>query len=147
MSQFIGRGEAVVEVVLKQILHPKIIMGQYAISWIISDEDLAQLGPELNKHKFDFLLEYWDYVENKPQRMAVEVNYKHGEKAAKKWKIYKELMIKYGIQAVTIDDYDCRERGVFWLNSKNVHPKITWDDYRDVIDALEKAGIEPEITI
>ena len=99
------------------------------------------MDQEIKNHKFDFV------IYRKTDIIVLEVNYKHGPKAAQKWvDIFIPLLkssTKFGhlkIIPITIDDYDCRS--LFNLNSKKQH-KITWDDYRDIIDALEKAGVKP----
>jgi len=95
---------------------------------------------EIRNHKFDLVVRRFDIHRD----IVVEVNYKHKEKAARKYRqIFAPLMAQYGYDFCTIDDYDCRQRGLFWRNSKGEHLVVTWDDYRDVIDSLEKAGVNP----
>jgi len=73
--------------------------------------------------------------------IIVEVNFKHGEKAARKWlRIFVPLIKKYGRIPVTIDDHDCRH--LFQLDNHRQH-RLKWDDFRDIIDSLEKAGVKP----
>jgi len=95
---------------------------------------------EILNHKFDVVVRRFEIHRD----IVVEVNYKHKEKAAMKYRlIFAPLLKSNGYDFVTIDDYDCRPRGLFWQNSKGDHMVVTWDDYRDVIDSLEKAGVNP----
>ena len=143
MSDFIGRGEVIASKILFRLVDCVGLQGQVNIQNIILPEDYAILDQEVKNHNFDFIMRRT----SKPD-VVIEINYKHKEKAAKKWsKIFIPLIEKAGYDYMTIDDYDCRKRGLFWLNSKGKHLAITWDDYRDVIDSLETAGINPSLVI
>ena len=134
-NQFIGRGESVVGFVLQRIFLSGTIYSQKPIKKLIKKIDFNQLDSEFQKHKFDF------YVIGPNGSLVIEVNYKHGEKAAKKWNnVFVPLLQKNGHKIVTIDDYDCEN--IFKFDSDKQH-KISWKDFIDVINALEKAGIEP----
>jgi len=154
MSEFIGRGEVVVSEILDMILPMPVIKEQPSLQSIISEEDFNFLDEIYQKHKFDLRADYfsnWNKPEEKlnMKTLMVEVNYKHKEGAARKWSnVFLKLLKKYHITPVTINDYNCRSsipktKGIFYLDSKKHHGPITWNDVRDVIDALEKAGIDP----
>ena len=139
MSQFIGRGEARSQRIIWKLLSCEEINEQVNITLLIPLSELKCLDPEILQHNFDFVIKR---PMGKPA-IVVEVNYKHKEKAARKWRqIFAPLLKQSGYEFITIDDYDCRDKGLFYLNSKKEH-KISWDDYRDIIDALEKGGIFP----
>ena len=138
-SQFIGRGEVLSQKIVWKFLDCEEINEQVNITKLIPWNELKDLDPEILNHNFDFVVRR---PMSKPD-IVVEVNYKHKEKAARKWSlIFVPLLKKYDYEYMTIDDYDCREKGLFYLNSKKEH-KICWDDHRDIIDALEKAGVNP----
>jgi hypothetical protein len=135
-SQFIGRGENLSIKILLRLFPYSKIESQVPISKVITPEQYHSLDEVYKKHKFDFFIDINKWL-------AVEVNYKHGNKAAEKWaNVFLPLLKKNGLLGMTIDDYDCRT--LFKLNSKKEH-KVTWDDFRDIIDALEKAGIKPSL--
>jgi len=135
----IGRGEILSQKILWKFLDCEEINEQVNITKLIPDSEWAVLDPEILNHNFDFIIKR---PMSKPD-IVVEVNLGHREKAAKKWRlIFVPLLKQYGYEFMTIDDYDCRDKGLFYLNSKKEH-KISWDDYRDIIDSLEKAGIFP----
>lgn len=142
-SQFIGRGEELTKNILAKLLDCRYIDAQVNIRSIIGWIQYDMLDPEIRKHNFDLVI-----GRNRAKDIVVEVNYKHKEKAAKKWRlILVPLITKAGYDYMTIDHYDCRSSlkrtlGLFHLNSKKEHEK-SWNDYRDVIDALEKAGVKP----
>lgn len=135
-SRFIGRGESRAREILTRLLATQRILGQVPLKEIIPYQDWVILGPEHNQHKFDLV----KFNENN-RHVVIEINYKHGNGAAVKWnEVYKPLLEKYGHIPVTIDDWDCRH--LFQETKKKGHAD-SWDDYRDVIDALEKAGVKP----
>jgi len=135
-QQYIGRGEEIVKEILQRIFPSCVIYSQQPIKKLINKSDFDILDSEVQKHKFDFAVDW-------PQQMRtliVEVNYKHKEKAAKKWNdIFVPLLKKYFYIPVSIDDYDCEN--LFKLNSKNEH-KLSLDDFIDVINQLKKAGVK-----
>ena len=134
LSDYIGRGELIASKILFRLIECVGLQGQVNIQKIILPEDYAILDQEVKNHNFDFIMRRTTQPD-----VVIEINYKHKEKAARKWsKIFIPLIEKAGYDYMTIDDYDCREKGIFHLDSKNRH-KHSWDDYRDVIDSLEKA--------
>lgn len=134
-QQFIGRSEVLVSKILWQLLKPMQIIPQYPIKQIMNNTDYASLNEILQKHKFDFMVERLNHP-----NLIVEVNYKHGNTAAKKWETHFMPIIKSaGMIPVAINDYNCRH---LFTNTDSKH-KLNWDDYRDVIDSLEMAGVKP----
>ena len=137
-NQYIGRGENLTKEILARIFPDCSIWSQKPIQELILKKDFDSLDSVYQKHKFDFIVELKTRV-----TLAVEVNYHHGEGAYRKWnKVFVKILAKYHIIPVTIDDYDCRKKGLFYLNSKKEH-MLTWDSFRDVIDALEKTDVQP----
>jgi len=140
-TNYIGRGEDLSKKIFLKLVDNIGILEQVNIISVISPEDYEILDPEIQKHKFDFVL-----LRNNEKHIIIEINYKHKEKAAKKWSnIFVPLLIKAGHTYVTINDYDTRKHGLFWLDSKKEHADVTWDDFRDIIDALEVSGIQPSV--
>jgi len=123
---FIGRAEKEVELILKKLFYPSKIFSQIPLKQLISLDEYNFLNEEVQKHKFDLYV--YDF------RLIVEVNYKHGEKAAKKWRtIFQPLLKKHNIQTLTISDYECES--LFEPQNYSNH-KNSWNDYTDVINAL-----------
>jgi len=135
MSDFIGRGENEVKKILG-ILFPRAnISAQVPIELLIKSEQYRQLDQEIKNHKFDLV------VYNGPHVLVVEVNYKHKEKAAKKWSnIFTNLLINAHKTPVTIDDYNCE---YLFSDSKRLKQKKPWGPYLDIIRELERQGINP----
>jgi len=142
-SKYIGRGEILTKKILLKLVDCIGIQGQVNIQHIILPEDFEFLDQEIKNHNFDFVIR-----RSEKKDIVVEVNYKHKEKAAFKWrKIFIPLIEDAGYLHLEINDWDCRQRGLFWLNSKRQHLAVTWDDFRDVQDALATSGINPDIEI
>lgn len=140
-SQYIGRGEELAKKILVYLLKPVNVRAQVPLESIILPKDFAILDPEIKKHKFDFVF----FCLNR-KNIVVEINYKHREKAAKKWhRVFIPLLVNAGFDYLTVNDYDCRKHGLFWLDNRKQHESITWDDFRDIIDALEVSGIAPAL--
>jgi len=138
-SQYIGRGEELAKKILVKLLKPVNVRAQVPLESITLPKEFEILDPEIKKHKFDFVFFCLDR-----RNIVVEVNYKHGTKATKKWhQVFIPLLVNADFDYLTINDYDCRKHGLFWLDGEKTHGGITWEDYRDVIDALEIAGIYP----
>ncbi len=135
MDDFIGRGENEVKKILG-ILFPRAnISAQVPIVLLIKSEDYKQLDQEIKNHKFDLV------VYNGPNTLVVEVNYKHKEKAAKKWSnIFTNLLINAFKTPVTIDDYNCE---YLFSDSVKLKKKNPWGSYIDVIRELQRQGINP----
>lgn len=137
-SQYVGRGELLSKKILLKLLPCIGIQGQVNIKDVVLPEDYIILDQEIKNHNFD-----WVVRRTNTPDIVVEVNYGHKEKAARKWRLIFVPMIKRaGLLYMTIDDYDCRAKGLFYLDSKKEH-KLSWDDHRDIIDSLEKAEISP----
>jgi len=139
-DKFIGRGEVLTIAIINKLFERAMILPQCPLEKLISPTEFENLDSEIQKHKFDFVM-----VREKHDEVVVEVNYKHGEKAARKWNnIFVPLLKKHGQVTVAINDYDCRN--LFKLGSDG-HHKLAWDDFRDVIDALEQAGVKPQLDL
>lgn len=139
LSQFIGRGEELTGIILRRLFQLSYITPQVPIDNLITADEYHDLDEVYQKHKFDFVLGV-DMIESS-KNVVVEVNYKHGPINVRKWnKVFVPLLLKNGYIPVTINDFDCRS--LFKQNNKKEH-KFSWDDFRDLIDALEQAGITP----
>lgn len=145
---FIGRAEKLTERILSRLFLKSEILRQVPISKLITSEDFAEYGEEFANHTCDLVFNVMN-SRCEQQTLVIEVNYQHKEKAAGKWRRTFEPDIKRaGNFPVTFDNWDCRSsipktKGLFYLNSKNEHGPITWNDFRDVQDQLEKAGVFP----
>lgn len=135
MTDFIGRGEMIAKQLITNPFKTTAIHQQVALNRLISFEEFRTLDEEWQKHKFDLVLYRTD-----GKIIVIEVNYQHKEKAAKKGGKFKQMLARYNIKYVTIDDYDCDS--IFKLNSKKEHV-LSWTDLIDVANAFKKAGIEP----
>ena len=140
-SQFIGRAEPEVLKILEQIFPNILILSQWPIRKLIPNSWYNELNEETKKHKFDFVVcgSKW---------LVIEVNYKHGEKAAKKWRqifapMIKELSNPCAIP-VTINDYECLS---LFKHTKTNHTKLRKSDYQDIINALQTAGVRVNFVI
>lgn len=143
MSQYIGRGEVLAKKILLKLINCVGIQQQVNIKNIVNAEDYAFLSQEIRNHNFDLVI-----IRSNAPDIVVEINYKHKEKAAFKWrKIFIPMIVLADCYYVAINDWDCRPRGLFWVNNFKKHLIITWDDFLDVIDALETAGINPDIQL
>jgi hypothetical protein len=137
-NQFIGRGEMLAKHILFRLIPCVVVEMQVNITKLL--QGMEGYDEEILNHNFDLVVRRFDIHRD----IVVEVNYKHKEKAAKKSRqIFEPLLTANGYDYCTIDDYDCRKRGLFWRNTKGEHLVVSWDDYRDVIDSLEKAGVNP----
>lgn len=134
MSQFIGKGE-VEAIKIFKVLFPKcFIKQQVPIQALIRPEEYNLLDQEIKNHKFDFTVQVGFNM------LVVEINYKHGEKAAKKWSnIFTNVLINAGKIPVTIDDYNCE----FLFKSEAAKKKNPWGPYIDIIRELQRQGISP----
>lgn len=138
---FIGRAEPEVELILTRLLSPELIRTQVPLYQVISAGEYESLDKEIKQHKFDMVV----YRRNQP-KLIVEVNFKHGEKAAKKWRTIFEPMLKsYGYEILLIRDYECDY--LFKPLDYSKH-QLTWNDTIDVCNALKLSNISfpiPEI--
>lgn len=140
-NQFIGRAEEEVFQILEEIYPNVIIISQFPIRKLIPYSLYNELNEEIKKHKFDFVVftEKW---------LIIEVNYKHGEKAARKWSNIFTPMIKElkdpGAIPVAINDYECL---TLFKHTKTNHTKLRKTDYQDVLTALSIAGVSVNFTI
>jgi len=130
---FIGRGENEVKKILQALFPNADISAQVPIELLIRMKDFEILDQEFKNHKFDLVLY------NGPNILVIEVNYKHKEKAAKKWSnIFTNLIINNGKIPVTIEDYNCE---FLFSDSKRLTQKNPWGPYLDVIRELARQGI------
>lgn len=136
LSDFIGRGEEDVKRILQGLFPKANVIPQVSISTLISPSDYNRLDQEIKNHKFDLVV----YVGF--NTLVVEVNYKHKEKAAKKWRqIFTNLLVDNGKLPVTIDDYNCE---YLFSDSKKLLKKNPWGPTIDVIRELIRQGINPD---
>lgn len=131
---FIGRGEVETKKILQALFPKATVSAQVPIGRLIESEDFEQLDEEFQKHKCDLV------VYNGPFIMVVEVNYKHKEKAARKWNIFEKLLKKAQRIPVTISDYNCE---YLFSDSSRLRKKNPWGSYYDIIRELERQGITP----
>jgi hypothetical protein len=135
MDDFIGRGEIETKRILEALFPKSIVSAQVPIERLIDSNEYSKLDQEIKNHKFDLV------VYNGPNVLVVEVNYKHKEKAAKKWSnIFTNLLIDAHKIPVTIDDYNCE---YLFSDSKRLKQKNPWGSYIDVIRELQRQGINP----
>ena len=133
-EQFIGRAENLAAAIIGRLLNT-VTISQNPLEYLICQEEFKTLDKEVQKHKFDLA------ANHDSQKLVIEINYKHKEKAARKWNdIFVPLLKKHNYVPVAINDYNCRN--LFKQNRKKQH-NLVWDDFRDVIDALEMAGVTP----
>lgn len=129
---FVGRAEDLVCSLLQNPFQIEKIQTQVPIKELISDEEYSKLDPILQKHKFDLVA-----IRTDGSRIAIEVNYKHGNTAYKKWyNNFIPLLKDNGIIPAKIDDYDCR---TLFDDDKEIR---TYNDIRDVVDGLETSGVK-----
>lgn len=131
---FIGRGEERTVEILKKLYPSSRIFQQMPIRDLISNESWKQLGPEHSKHKHDIV------VITTEKDIVIEVNYHHGGIAEAKSDVYKAYLNDAGFKFVTIDDHECK----FLFQLKDGKHDDSWQDWIDVIYALEKAGVKPQ---
>lgn len=141
--KFVGRGEELTDEIIQRLYRQVSTYSQYPIRKILTNEEREQMDDTYSKHNFDFVFLITRNKEGfeKHEKLCVEVNYKHGDIPSRKWhNIFKPYLEAHGYKGVTIDHWDCRS--LFELDSRKEH-ELCWDDFRDVIDALEKAGVKP----
>lgn len=133
---FVGRGENRVKHVLKCVFKDQaVVMSQVPIERVIKKEDFEILGKEHNQHKFDLVVVF---TNGRPS-IVVEVNYKHGEIPVKKWNnVYYPNILNAEKIPFTIEDRECKS-----IFNTAEERRVTWDDFRDVIDSLDRARIQP----
>ena len=130
LNKFIGRGEDNVKIILQRLFPHSVIKIQIPIQSLIRNEDYNFLDQEIKNHKFDLVMY------NGPHTLVIEVNYKHGDKAAKKWtNIFVPLLKHHEYDVMTVDDYDC-------VNIFKDHYKPTYLDVIDMVMAFKKAKIK-----
>lgn len=134
----IGRAEKEVKEILHKIYPEILIVPQFPLRKLIPRSLYTILNEEVQKHKFDLIV----YT---PIKLVVEVNYKHGPKATKKWRQVFAPMIE-GLDSipVTVDDYECDS--IFRHDVNSTKP-LNQADYQDVINALELAKISVNFMI
>lgn len=135
MSDFIGRGEKEAQKILQRLFPQSVIYTQVPIQKLVKSTEFASLDEEIQKHKFDLV------VYNGPNILVIEINYKHKEKAAKKWSnIFSKLLIDNHSIPITIDDYNCE---FLFSKSEKQKKKNPWGPYIDIIRELQRQGINP----
>ena len=133
---FIGKGERESESILHKLFPFAEIVAQVPIMRLIKRVDYESLGEEFQKHNCDLV------VYNGPNTLVVEINYKHKEKAAKKWSnVFSNMLINNGKIPVTIDDYNCE---YLFSDSKRLIKKYPWGSFIDIIRELQRQGIKPD---
>ncbi len=131
MSEFIGRGENLVQSILENPWGITGVIPQQNISKMIPSSAFDLLDKEIQNHNFDFVC-----IRKDMPWLVIEVNYKHKEKAAKKWReIFTPLLIEHGYLPVTIDDYDCES--LF-----KEHSTVNYRDIKDICNQFKKAGVK-----
>ena len=129
-EQFIGRGEKLVKRILENPWNIEEVKAQVNITKLIPSSGLEYYDQEILNHNFDFVA-----IRKNLKSLVIEVNYKHREKAAKKWQtIFVPLLEQFGYYPVIIDDYDCDS-----LFSD--HSMVNYRDIKDVANQLKKAGV------
>lgn len=126
---FVGRGEESAKRILEKLFDYSGVRKQVSLLQLIPYIPEEILGTEQRKHKFDL------YVAAKS--LVIEVNFKHGRKAYEKWGIYKDYVEAAGYKTMVIEANECKH--LFESDPAN----LTWQDYIDVINALDNAGIKP----
>jgi len=137
-EQFIGRGEKEIQKILEGLFPGGSVDAQVPLIGLIKWEDYKELDEEFQKHKFDLV------VHCGQNTLAVEVNYKHGEKAAKKWGIFSKLLRDNNVIPVTIEDYNCE---YIFSDSKKLKEKKPWGSYLDTLRELERNHVGPDGTL
>jgi len=136
---FIGRAEPEVELILTELLSPELIRTQVPLYVLIDTDEYESLDKEIKQHKFDMMV----YRKNQPE-LIVEVNYKHGEKAAKKWReIFDPMLKRYGYEILLVHDYECDH--LFKPQDYTKH-KSSQNDVTDVKNALKLCNVSFHIT-
>jgi len=131
---FIGRAEEQVSTILYQLLEPEMIRSQALLINFVDVAEYMSLDEEIQQHKFDLVV----YRKNKPN-VIVEINYKHKEKAAKKWRtIFDPMLKRYGHETLVIHDYECLSLFKPQDYSKHISSE---QDIRDVINAIQVSKI------
>lgn len=137
-SKYIGRGEERTRDITLRLFDCEIKQ-QVNIKDVIYADDYEFLDREVKNHNFDLVM----YPKH-GRPVVIEVNYKHGEKiAAKLRRIIVPMIKKRGYEYAEINNWDTIPKGIFWQNLKGEHVP-TWDDWRDVINAFETSGINPD---
>ncbi len=135
MSDFIGRGEVEAKEILQKLFPKAAIGAQVPIKRLISSDDFSSLDYEFKQHKCDLV------VYNGVNILVIEINYKHKEKAAKKWTIFSKMLIDNHKIPITIDDYNCE---FIFSDSARLKKKNPWGSYLDIIRELSRQGITPD---
>lgn len=139
-GQFIGRAEKEVIIILKKLIDYEIVLEQMPLKRLINSSDFDLLSNETKQHKFDLV-----FI-RKSDALVIEVNYKHGSKAANKWtnifvpylEASKALYPKK-IKPVAINDWDCTS---LFKHEKNSTNPITVLDVIDVCNALYTSKVK-----
>lgn len=139
-DQFIGRSEKEVKIILKKLINYEIVLEQIPLKRLINSSDFDLLNNETKQHKFDLV-----FI-RKSDALVIEVNYKHGSKAANKWvNIFvpyleaSKVLYPKKIKPVAINDWDCRS---LFKHTKSDNKPILVTDVIDVCDALYSSGVK-----
>jgi len=134
VDEFVGRAEKLVKKILQSLLDPIEIRTQVKLQDLIPYDEYILFDTEFQKHKFDMVVE-----QKNKKLIVVEVNYKHGTKAAFKWNnVFDALLRKHGHLILLVKDYECDY--LFKPQDYSKH-KVSWYDVIDVIHALNMANI------
>lgn len=130
--RFIGRGELRASEILQRLLACEA-RSQVPLQALIKPEDFRFLDLKFQRHRFDLVLR------REKEEIVCEVNFKHGDGTYAKWNnVFVPNLVKNNKIPFSIDDFSCRKL----FNTKAERP-LNWNDFRDVIDALEMVRIQP----
>jgi hypothetical protein len=139
VDEFIGRGEKEVEKILRGLFPTARIIPQFSIAYVIDREEYDKLDQEFKNHNCDLVMIIGSNT------IVIEVNFKHGEKAAQKWsEIFAPLIRKKGNIPMTIEDYNCE---YLFSDSSRLLAKKPWGIYLDVLRELERNHVGPDGTL
>jgi len=130
---FIGRAEKESKQILKKLLNPIEIKEQVPLVDLIPYSEYHFFNEEVQKHNFDLM------IITKTLKIVVEINYKHKEKAARKWRvIFTPTLERLGYKLLVINDYECET--LFKPQDYSKHKWSPQDD-QDIINALKISNI------
>ena len=137
LNDFIGRGEREAKLILQRLFPKAMVSSQVPIQKLVKNADFLSIDTEIQKHNFDLV------VYNGPNTLVVEINYKHKEKAAKKWNnIFTNLLIDNHCIPVTIDDYNCE---FLFSDSIRLRKNNPWGSYIDIIGSCNVKELIPMV--
>lgn len=137
---FIGRGERRAVHILSRIFAGSTVLTQVPIRSLISADDYNDLSDIHKKHLHDIVIyDNEAFADGKESVIVIEINYRHGGLAYKKWDVHQECLHRAGRMTCTVEDTECLS--LFKLDKNGRHVD-TWQDWLDIILALENEGIE-----